>query len=99
MSAAPPIADADLRCALEGALGPLARLERRASLYRSSFALEELDVWLADGTALRLVFKDLGWHTLLEQGRRAKPSFLHDPLREIRLYQHVLDPATLGTAA
>jgi hypothetical protein len=99
MSGAPTITAADLTRALEGALGPLRRLERRPSPYRSSFALEELDVWLADGTALQLVFKDLGWHTLLEQGRRAKPSFLYDPLRELRLYQHVLGPAALGTAA
>ena len=58
---------AELRAALERALGdrtgsaasPITGLERRPCAYRTSFALEELDVALADGSALRLMFKDL----------------------------------------
>jgi len=74
-------------------------LVRRPSEYRSSFGLEELDVSLADGTNLELMFKDLGWEALDSQGRRAKPRFLYDPVREIGVYRSLLASAGLGTAA
>ena len=76
-------ATADLVAALEPALGRIARLDRRASAYSSSFALEELDVQLAGGPALALVFKDLGREGLLRGARAAKPDFLYEPRREI----------------
>jgi hypothetical protein len=96
----PPVPTGALRAALERSLGRrVAGLARRPSAYRSSFALEELDVALADGTTLAMVFKDLGWRSLGAAGRRAKPPFLHDPRREIATYQHVLAPLGLGTAA
>jgi hypothetical protein len=76
----------------------VARLARRSSDYSSSFPLEELDVKLEDGAVLELMFKNVSWHALLEQARRAKPPFLYDPLREIETYRTVLAPDRLGTA-
>src|SRR5687768_5615109 len=76
----------------------VAGLERRPSIYQTSFPVEELDVSLDDGTTLQLVFKDLSEGALLKEARNVKPSFLHDPLREIEAYQAILAPAGLGTA-
>jgi aminoglycoside phosphotransferase (APT) family kinase protein len=90
------IADADLRGALELALGDaVTRLERRPSEYSSSFALEELDVALESGRELELMFKDVGRREPAVAA--AKPDFLYDPLREIEVYREVLEPAKLGT--
>ena len=74
------------------------RLERRASEYSSSFALDELDVSLDDGTSLSLIFKDLGWQALTDSARGVKPDCLYNPLREIETYQTVLARSRLGTA-
>jgi hypothetical protein len=74
------------------------RLERRVSEYSSSFALDELDVSLDDGTTLRLIFKDLGWQALTASARSVKPDCLYNPLREIETYQTVLARSRLGTA-
>jgi aminoglycoside phosphotransferase (APT) family kinase protein len=57
-----------------------------------------VDVCLEDGTALPLLFKDIGWHALEAGARRAKPAFLHHPLREIEVYRTLLAAAGLGTA-
>jgi hypothetical protein len=97
------IPSADLREALEalvwpGHAGGLTRLERRDSLYSSSHTLQELDLGFADGTALKLMFKDLGRQSLLPEARHAKPAFLHDPRREIETYRTILANASLGTA-
>jgi thiamine kinase-like enzyme len=81
-----------------GAPCRVTRLERRRSDYASSFAIEELDVLLADGRQLRLVFKDLSAAALLSAARAAKPDFLRDPLREIEIYREVLPDLDLGTA-
>lgn len=75
-----------------GCRGRIHVLEHRPSAYRSSFALEEIDVTLDSGELLRLVLKDLGSRGLLEAARLAKPRFLRDPLREIEFYRHVLAP-------
>src|SRR5262245_31429177 len=89
--------DADLSAALEGLLGRrVETLKRAPSPFRTSFALEDLDVGLDDGTVLPMVFKDLGWQAMHEGARRAKPSFLHEPLREIDTYRSILAPARLG---
>jgi len=92
--------DSELRDALGrllpgGALGT-SRIHRRKSAYATSFPLEELEVTLADGTELRLGFKQLDWHCLGETGRLAKPRFLHDAGREPAVYASVLAPASLG---
>jgi hypothetical protein len=87
---------------LEGCFGrprPIARLIRQPSAYRSSFPLEELQVHFSDGGFLALVFKDLAWQGLTEEGRRTKPRFLYNPRREIEIYRNVLAARGLGTAA
>lgn len=96
---------AELRAGLECALGRgidaprrIVDFERRPSVYGSSYALEELDLTLADGTRLRLMFKDLSRRAMLAAGQRAKPGFLYDPLREIQMYRQVLAPGPPGTA-
>jgi hypothetical protein len=96
---------AEIRAVLEQALAEqrgapvsIAALERRPCAYRTSFALEELDVALEDGSGLRLMMKDLSRAALHEHARAAKPELLYDPLREIHVYRDVLAGAGLGTA-
>lgn len=97
-------ADLELQDGLERALaevgrpGP-SRVVRRPSEYRTSFPLEELDVTLVDGEELRLAFKQLDWSLLGDEGRLAKPDFLHDPRREAAVYASLLAPAGLGAPA
>jgi hypothetical protein len=81
-----------------GAPVTVSELERRPCAYRTSFALEELDVALEDGTRLRLMMKDLSRAALHEHAQAAKPQLLYDPLREIHVYRDLLDTAGLGTA-
>jgi Phosphotransferase enzyme family len=71
-------------------------LRRRPSRYRTSFPLEEVDVKLDGDKYLELTLKDLGWKGLSAVGRRAKPGFLYDPLREITVYSRLLAGANLG---
>jgi hypothetical protein len=94
----------ELRAGLERALSAhfaaprrIVRLERRPCPYRTSFALEELDAELEDGTSLQLIFKNLNLDSLANSARNVKPLFLHDPLREIEAYRTLLAPAALGT--
>src|SRR5579884_2912737 len=100
----PVVSTADLQPRLEDMLAryfdsprPIDRLERRPSEYGSSYALEDLDLLFADGTRLQLVFKDLSRQSMLEEGKRAKPVFLYDPLREIQVYRDLLRADTHGT--
>jgi len=99
------IGTAELRAALEEALSRhfaaprrLTELERWPSAYSTSFAIEELEVRLDDGTSLQLLFKDLSRRAMLESARRVKPNFLYDPLREIETYRSILGPNRLSTA-
>jgi hypothetical protein len=73
-------------------------LRHHPYIYSTSFALDDLEVELADGTALRLILKNLSASGLLQAARASKPTFLHEPLREIQTYQRILGPARLGTA-
>lgn len=96
-----PPGDSDLRDALELVLAeagspPPRLIRRRASEYRTSFPLEELELALEDGSELRLAFKRLEWDALGDQARLAKPEFLHDSLREPAVYAELLAPAALG---
>ncbi len=75
------------------------RVTRRPSMYRSSFALEELEVEFADRTTLDVVFKDLSPGALSSAGRSAKPTFLIDPRREIEVYRKILGPHGIGAPA
>ncbi len=76
----------------------IVRLEREPSACHSSFPLEELTIWFADGESLKLIFKNLNPRALSVEARAAKPEFLDDPLREIELYCCLLDSRQLGTA-
>jgi aminoglycoside phosphotransferase (APT) family kinase protein len=82
-----------------GAACRIVRFDRTPYAYRSSFPLEQLTVHLDDGARLDLVFKNADPRALSPEARRAKPTFLDDPCREIELYRSVLDARTLGTAA
>lgn len=74
-------------------------IEHRASSARSTFALEEIDVVIDDGDLLRLLLKVGGATGVVAKARLSKPLFLHDPLREIEVYRHLLAPRPgLGTA-
>jgi hypothetical protein len=82
-----PPTDAELTETLAGILseagvGSVREVRRRPSEYRTSFPLEELDAELADGSRLRIGFKQLDRHGLDEQAGLAKPGFLDDPGRE-----------------
>jgi hypothetical protein len=74
-------------------------IARRPCPYTSSFAIEELDVRLSDGTELPLVMKDLSPEAMGESARRARPAFLYEPRREIHAYRRILPRAPAGTAA
>lgn len=66
------------------------------SLYTTSFPIDDLTVSLADGSQRTLVRKDLSWSSLLPSARRAKPSFLYEPRREMGVYTTVLPSAPSG---
>jgi hypothetical protein len=87
----------ELLAAVKRLLGEAEILARRPHPYRSSFAIEELDVRQGDGTLLNLVFKDIGRSALNPAGRKAKLRFLHDPQREIDVYTSILPTHELGT--
>lgn len=96
-----PPSDSELREALElvfaeAGSAPPRLIRRRASDYRTSFPLEELELTLSDGAELRLAFKRLEWDALTAEARLAKPEFLHGPLREPAVYATLLAPAALG---
>jgi thiamine kinase-like enzyme len=100
-----PWATDELRAELEEALRlrlgadtRIAGFDRRRSGYRTSFPIEELDVRLASGEALELVFKDLSREALEGHAQDAKPDFMHDPLREIEVYERLLPAAGVETA-
>jgi aminoglycoside phosphotransferase (APT) family kinase protein len=96
-----PQVEAELERNLRERLGATARiaaLERRPSEYATSFPIDELDVTLADGRELALVFKDLARDSLAEDAKQAKPEFLHDPMREIEVYEHLLPGAGVEAA-
>lgn len=75
---------------------PILEFRRRPSRYRSTFRIEEIRIGLA-GRTLDVLFKDVSRRSLPEGLRQAKPAFLHDPMREIRTYQLLLNGAGLGT--
>jgi len=86
----------ELQRTLECAIGPIERMERRPCPYSSSFQIDELKVFRADGTVLDVIFKNLGSEAIVEKAR-VKPEFLYNPLREIETYRSVLNRHSLGT--
>jgi hypothetical protein len=100
VSASSNATDRALREALERLLGrPIERIERRPWPYRTSFPIEELSIDCADGASFAIIWKDLSWSSLSEAARKAKPARLHDPLREIEVYEELLAPTPMGTPA
>jgi Phosphotransferase enzyme family len=79
-------------------LGRIVRLDSSPCPDRTSFNLIDIEVELEDGTLCQLLLKDLGRKDLHETARRVKPSFLYNPMREIKTYQEILAPIRLGTA-
>ncbi|MGQ0762593.1 MAG: aminoglycoside phosphotransferase family protein [Acidobacteriota bacterium] len=75
----------------------IVRLTRRPSEYHSSYPIEELNVVLADGTSLDLIFKNLSESALLAGAQAAKPQLIRNPRREIEVYRQILSDAKLGT--
>jgi thiamine kinase-like enzyme len=76
----------------------IVKLEKQPSDYRSSFSLEELNLYLDSGAELSIMFKDLSWDNLPDNVKRAKPNFFYEPEREIEVYQSILSQDLLGTA-
>lgn len=80
-----PVTDAELRAALEQALGgPLLRVGRRPHPYHSTHPVEDLAVLPAAGVGRRLLLKDLGATCCGDLGDRAR---LLDARREIEAYR------------
>jgi len=101
---APDVTDVALRHAIEhtlshrGASSTVRDLRRRPSAYATSCALEEVVAELDDGCRLELMLKNLSRAAMSQRAVRAKPSFLHDPCREIAVYRRILAPFGLGAA-
>lgn len=74
------------------------RTTRRPSAYRSSFALEEVDVEFASSGTHSFILKHSGSESLHPLARQAKPEFVLDPSRESLVYRHLLSPELHGTA-
>ena len=72
------------------------QLSIRSNPYRSSFAIHDVDLVLDDGTSLELLVKNVSWHALRRSAAAGRPSFIHDPLREIETYRGVLAPHVAG---
>ena len=88
-----PVTDQDLRAVLESVLGcRVTAICRRPNGYRSSFAIEDVELTMDDGQTLPVVFKDLARSALTPAAQGAKPAGLLDPLREIEAYLEVLGP-------
>lgn len=87
----------ELQRTLECAVGRIHRIERNPCPYYSSCEIEELQVTLADGTVLPVIFKNLSAQAVVAEAR-VRPAFLYDSLREIEVYRLVLNRRSLGTA-
>jgi hypothetical protein len=87
------VTDAELRAAIEAALGRPARsVERRPGAYASSFAVEELEVGALDGSTVRLILKDVSTAGLAPTAVCAKSPALLDAAREPAVYRELLRP-------
>ncbi len=71
-------------------------LARRPYRYATSAPLEEVRASLEDGAELELILKDLRRDRLIGDARRTKPTFLHQPDREVETYRRILSPAGIG---
>jgi Ser/Thr protein kinase RdoA (MazF antagonist) len=64
--------------------------------YATSAALEEVVLVGERGESGALILKDLSRESLLDDARRTKPAFLHEPLRELETYRAIIGPAGIG---
>jgi len=101
----PPADDTRLRSVLTELLSrffnaprKIVRLERELSEYRSSYAIEQLDLLFDNGEQLRLIFKNLSRNALLKEAHETRHEFIFNPHREIEVYRAVLSQCALGTA-
>lgn len=78
---------------------PVSVVDRRPLAYSSTFPVEEIVAWTANGGEGRLVFKDLSRSGPTDPGWRLRARFLHDPLREIECYRDVLAPRGISAPA
>jgi len=80
----------DRRC------GSVVELRRRPWEYSTSAPLEFVTAVMDDGREHNLVLKHLGLADITEKARRAKPSFVINPQREIEIYRRLLAPLEIG---
>ena len=91
--------DVELRRFVQSALGgDVRRIERALYEYHSSFAIEVIEVEVADGAKRSLIFKDLSPVAMLPEARRVRPRGIYEPQREVIVYREILSKADLGTA-
>jgi hypothetical protein len=88
---------AELKQTLECAVGRIVSIKRTPCPYSSSYLIDELQLSLADGTELPMIFKNLSPGAVLDTAR-IRPAGLYDPFREIETYRSVLSQCALGTA-
>lgn len=102
VSMAADVTDAELVRAIHASVAPsghrgtVVAVRRRPWEYATSAALELVRAVMDDGSERRFVLKHLGPRSVLEPARRAKPSFVVDPRREIEVYRRVLAPLNVG---
>ena len=78
------------------AVGPIVDLRRRPSRYRSTHALDEVDLRFADGSRRVLLLKGYGASST-RGGSAVRPSFVTDPYRELWAYEQVLSRLAVRT--
>lgn len=74
------------------------QIRKTESAYASSARLTEIQLDLSDGSTLQLIHKESGAGARLDSAPRDLPRFLHDPEREILVYQRLLAAENLDTA-
>jgi aminoglycoside phosphotransferase (APT) family kinase protein len=72
------------------------RFRRRPFAFQTSASMDEIDLVMDDGSVHSLLLKDLSPRAQHPLARRAKPSALLDPEREIEVYRHILSPRGIG---
>jgi hypothetical protein len=65
-------------------------IDRRPSAYRSSCAVDDIDVRCDDGSTVAIVAKAVDWNAMCPEARRARPLHLWDEHRERAVYESVL---------
>jgi Ser/Thr protein kinase RdoA (MazF antagonist) len=91
------IPDRELLAALrEQQGGEVLELSRKPYRYATSAPLEEVRVAMDGGAQLELILKDLRRERLIGDARTTKPTFLHEPGREVETYRRILAPAAIG---